>query len=246
MKASFLFQVWPYAAVALFAIGILIRYAFARKQADRVASDLAESWALFGHGRLLPFSLLMLLLGHLAGLLYPTKILLWNSVPFRLYALEVLAFGIGFSALVCWTFLMLRQLGRSGGSALRQVGDTVFLSLLFVSLLSGLLTAARYRWGSSWGVSTLTPYGLSLWRGKPAVALVAGMPFMVQVHVFSGFVALAALPFTRISSILIVAIRIGISLAAKPISAVTGRARRMLEMALRRHHPTTWIWPEED
>jgi nitrate reductase gamma subunit len=115
-----------------------------------------------------------------------------------------------------------------------------------VTLLSGLLTAIRYRWGSSWGVSTLTPYGLSLLRGKPAVALVAGMPFLVQVHVFSGFVALAALPFTRVCPLLIVVIRRGFSLAAKPISAVTAWARRMLEMALRKHHPAAWIWPEED
>lgn len=246
MKTSFLFQVWPYAAVALFAIGISVRYALARKQTDRLASDLAESWDLFGRGRILLISLMMLFLGHLAGLLYPHKILLWNSAPSRLYALEIFAFAIGVSALVGWAVLMWRQLGRSRGSVLRQMGDAVFLSLLFVSLLSGLLTAALYRWGSSWGVSTLTPYGLSLLRGKPAVALVAGMPFLVQVHVFSGFVALAALPFTRISPILVVVIRIGISLAAKPISAATGWARRMLEMVLRRHHPATWIWPEED
>jgi len=243
MKTSFLFQVWPYAAVALFAIGISIRYALARKQTDRLALDLAESWDLFG-SRLLPFSLVMLFLGHLAGLLYPTKILLWNSAPARLYALEGLAFAIGLSALAGWAVLMWRQLGQSDGSVLRQVGDAVFLSLLFVSLLSGLLTAILYRWASEWGVSTLTPYGLSLLRGKPAVALVTGMPFLVQVHVFSGFVALAAVPFTRICPIPIVIISRGISLAAKPISAVTGWARRMLDMVLQR--PAAWIWPEED
>jgi nitrate reductase gamma subunit len=246
LKTSFLFQVWPYAAVGLFAIGISIRYALARKQTNALALDLKESWDLFGGGKILPFSLVMLFLGHLAGLLYPHKILLWNSAPSRLYALEGLAFAIGLSALAGWAALMWRQLGRSGGSILRQAGDAVFLSLLFVTLLSGLLTAIQYRWGSSWGVSTLTPYGLSLLRGKPAVALVAGMPFMVQVHVFSGFVALAALPFTRVSPILIVAISRGISFAAKPISAATVWARRMLEVALRKHHPAAWIWPEED
>jgi nitrate reductase gamma subunit len=246
MRTSFLFQVWPYAAMALFAIGISIRCALAHKQADGLALDLKESWDLFGGGKILPFSLVMLLLGHLAGLLYPHKILLWNSAPSRLYALEGLAFAIGLSALAGWAALMWRQFGRSRGSVLRQVGDAVFLSLLFLSLLSGLLTAIRYRWGSSWGVSTLTPYGLSLLRGKPAVALVAGMPFLVQVHVFSGFVALAALPFTRVSPFLIVVISHGFTYAAKPISAAGTWARRMLEMVLRRHHPATWIWPEED
>jgi len=246
MKTSSLFQFWPYAAVGLFAIGISIRYALARKQTNALALDLTESWDLFGGGKILPFSLVMLLLGHLAGLLYPHKILLWNSAPSRLYALEGLAFAIGLAALAGWAALMWRQLGRSGGSILRQAGDAVFLSLLFVTLLSGLLTAIRYRWGSSWGVSTLTPYGLSLLRGKPAVALVAGMPFMVQVHVFSGFVALATRPFTRVSPILIAAISRGFNFAAQPISAATVRARRMLEMALRRHHPAAWIWPEED
>jgi nitrate reductase gamma subunit len=218
----------------------------ARKQADALALDLAEAWELYGGGRILPFSLLMLFLGHLAGLLIPHKILLWNSAPSRLYALETLAFAIGLSALAAWAALMWRQLWRSGGPILRQVGDAVFLSLLFVTLLSGLLTAVRYRWGSSWGVSTLTPYGLSLLRGKPAVAMIAGMPFLVQVHVFSGFVALAILPFTRVSPILIVALSRGLGFIARPISAGTAWARRLLEMGLRRHHPATWIWPEED
>jgi len=246
MKMSFLFQVWPYAALALFVIGIAIRYALARKQTGGHALDLVEARDLFGGRRILFFSLVMLFLGHLGGLLFPHKILLWNSVPSRLYALEGLAFVIGLAALAAWAGLMWRQLGRSRGSILRQVGDAVFLSLLFVTLLSGLLTAVRYRWGSSWGVLTLTPYGLSLLRGKPAVALVAGLPFLVQIHVFSGFVALAMLPFTRVAPILVVAIRRGGRFIAGPGSAVTRWARHRLELGLRKHHPATWIWPEED
>jgi nitrate reductase gamma subunit len=245
MKTSFLFQVWPYAALALFATGIFIRGGFARRQANEQPSDLAEAWDLFG-GRLLPFSLLMLFVGHLAGLLFPHKILLWNSASSRLYALEGLAFAIGLAALAGWAGLMWRQLGRSGGSILGQVVDAIFISLLFVTLMSGLLTAIRYRWGSSWGVLILTPYGLSLLRGKPAVALAAEMPFLVQVHVFSGFVALATLPFTRVAPILIVAISGGLGVIARPISAMTGWARRMLETVLRRYRPELWIWPEED
>ncbi|HEY6390886.1 MAG TPA: respiratory nitrate reductase subunit gamma [Bryobacteraceae bacterium] len=243
---TFLFQVWPYAAMALFAIGIAIRYVLARKKSAGCARDLDEARDLFGGRRILFFSLLMLFLGHLAGLLFPHKIILWNSVPSQLYALEGLAFLIGLSAFGAWARLMWQQLGKSHGSVLRQVGDAVFLSLLFITMLSGLLTAVFYRWGSSWGVLTLTPYGLSLLRGKPAVALVAGLPFLVQVHVFSGFVALAMLPFTRVAPILVVALRRGGGVIAKPISALTGWARRMLDSALRKHHPATWIWPEED
>ena len=246
MKTGFIFQIWPYAALALFGAGLAIRYAFSPRKTTTRALELAEASDLFGGGRLLQISLVMLFVGHLAGLLFPHKILLWNSVPSRLYTLEGLAFALGLSALAGWSGLMWRHLGRSGGSIPRQVADAVFLSLLFAAILSGLLTAILYRWGSSWGVLILTPYGLSLLRGDAAVRLAAEMPFLVQLHVFSGFVALAILPLTRMAPILVAAMVRGLDVITKPASVAVAWARRMVEAGLRRHDPAVWIWPEED
>src|SRR5207249_6521301 len=145
---------------------------------------IAAAWELFGGGRLWRFSLTLLVAGHFAGLLFPKVVLWWNQSPFRLYLLEGFAFALGLLALLGWIKLLWKHLAQSTGSFLSEVADTVFLALLLVGLLSGSLTALIYRWGSSWGVATLTPYILTVLRGKPLLGFAAEMPFQVQLHVF--------------------------------------------------------------
>ncbi|MBZ5667817.1 MAG: respiratory nitrate reductase subunit gamma [Acidobacteriia bacterium] len=246
MKTGFLFVLWPYLATAICLAGFGLRRAFARGGVVPDGSGKSEAGGVLYGGGPLRISLLLLLLGHLAGLVFPRGILLWNNDPTRLYTLEGLAFAIGLAALAGWAMTMRRHLGRYAGSLARQVSDGVFLSLLFVAILSGLLTAAIYRWGSSWGALTLTPYGLSLLRGDPAIGLAAEMPFLVQLHVFSSFAALAVLPFTRLAPTLIVGLGRWMTFIFRPISVSAERSWKALVPVLKRSDPSAWIWPEED
>ena len=245
MKNELLFQVWPYAAFVLFCVGLATRYVAGGKRRSGSISELREARSLF-RGRLWRFGFLALLLGHLAGLLFPDQILLWNSVTVKLYLLEGFAFASGLAALAGWVVLIWRQLAPSRGTVLSQSSDAIFLALLLVALLSGLVAAGRYRWASSWGVLTLTPYARSVLRGQPVTALAAGMPFLVQLHVVSALAALAALPFTRLALLLLARLRRGLGFVFKPVVAFTRLCRRTLEAWLQKHHPTLWIWPEED
>jgi len=120
------------------------------------------------------------------------------------------------------------------------------VSLLFTTLLSGSLTAILFRWGSSWGVITLTPYIMSLLRGRPAVELVAGLPFLVRLHVFSAFATLAALPATRLAPVLIVGLSRGLRLISAPVQVLAYSASKIVEVVARRLNPAIWIWPEDD
>jgi nitrate reductase gamma subunit len=132
--------------------------------------------------------------------------------------------------------------GQARGSLAADLGDSIFLAVLLIGLGTGLFTAALYRWASSWGAVTLTPYVTSLLRGDPMSALAAQMPFLVQLHVFSAFALLAALPFTRVAVFFIAAIEGAAGLLGRPIAA----ANRGAEGWLRKHNPAVWIWPEED
>jgi nitrate reductase gamma subunit len=242
MKLNFLFAAWPYIAVALLVIGIGVRYLLDRRNMEAVSAEMSEAWTLVGGNKWWRISALLLFLAHLAGLIFPRGILSWNVSPARLYLLEGVAFALGVVALASGAVLLWRHLGHSSRSAVTELSDTVFLTLLFVGILSGLLVAALYRWGSSWGAITLSPYIASLVRGNPTAGFAVQMPFLIRLHVFSAFAVLAVLPLTRTASFLVFALHRSFVVVGRPISAVV----RAGEAWLRKHNPAPWLWPEED
>jgi len=86
------------------------------------------------------------------------------------------------------------------------------------------------------------PYTMTLLSGSPETAYPAEMPFLVQLHVCSGFGALAAFPFTRLAPFLVVAFHRVFTLIGRPMAT----AGKLTEDFLRRHNPGTLIWPKED
>jgi nitrate reductase gamma subunit len=242
MKPNSLFAVWPYVGFALLVGIVVLRYLMVRPRIDVMAFRISEAKAVFAGGRLWRWGLGLLLVGHVIGLLFPRQILLWNSVPIKLYLLEGFFFVVGAMTLIGWASVMWRHLGRSGGSFFSEVADTILLGLICVGLFSGLLMAVMYRWGSSWGAAILSPYMLAVLRGKPTIALATQMPFLVQLHVFSSFAALVVLPFTRLAPFMVLALHRVLALAGRPIAAIFNG----LEAWLRKQNLAARIWPEED
>lgn len=242
MTSDLLFAIFPYVAVGILVVGIALRYLLYRKQPEALAAERAQAHSIFIKGRLWQASFLLLMGGHLLGIIAPRAILSWNTGRGRLYLLEGVAFVLGIGALVGWLALMWRSLKRHGGSVLAELSDTVLLALLFVGIVSGLLLAVLYRWGSSWGAMILTPYFISFLRGKPAAHFMLQMPFLVRLHVFSLFAAVAVLPATRLGTVVVSALQTTLSWAGKPATA-TGRA---MAAWLRKHNPAPLFWPEED
>src|SRR5256885_14259710 len=97
-----------------------------------VAADLAGAAAqrVLSPGSMLwRLGLALLFFGHLAGLLFPRWILLWNARPARLYLLESIAFVSGAAAILGWAAWALRHIARPVKSVAADLADTVFLSL---------------------------------------------------------------------------------------------------------------------
>jgi nitrate reductase gamma subunit len=235
------FVVWPYVGLAMLVAGTLLRYLLALRQPAVLAADLADAKSFFW-GKLWWSTVFALLAGHLAGLLFPQAILSWNTSPVRLYLLEGLTFAAGLGALISGAALVWRHLGKPTGSLLTELFDSVFLALLLVILVSGLLVAALYRWGSSWGVITLAPYAMSLLRGQPLPDLAAQMPFLVRLHVLATFSALAIVPLTRLATFPVVALHSCLVLLGRPVRA-GGNA---INTWLSKRNLNAWFWPEED
>ena len=72
--------------------------------------------------------------------------------------------------------------------------------------------------------------------------MAAQMPFLVQLHVFSSFAALAVLPFTRLSPFLVLALHRVLALGGRPVAATFD----VIEAWLRKQNLAARIWPEED
>src|SRR6266852_9371039 len=99
MKLNFLFAAWPYIALALLVIGIVVRYLLDRRNMEAVSTEMSEAWTLVGGNKWWRISVLLLFLAHLAGLLFPRAILSLNVSPGRLDLLDIVAFAIRVVAL---------------------------------------------------------------------------------------------------------------------------------------------------
>jgi nitrate reductase gamma subunit len=241
MESSSVFVIAPYLAFGVLAAGIVLRSLLALRQPNQLQTKLAEAKNTFA-GRIWWISMLALVAGHLAGLLFPRALMSWNANQTRLYLLEAAAGVVGVAAVLSSIVVILRHVGRPIKSLLTELFETVFLAFLFVGAVSGILVAIVHRWGSSWGVTILTPYAMSLLRGQPAPELAAQMPFLVRLHLLSAFAAIALVPFTRLATFPAEAISRCLVLAGTPIRAAGSAATAWVA----RHNPAAWFWPEED
>jgi nitrate reductase gamma subunit len=245
MTKDILFYWCPYAAVAVLAVGLGVRYMQLRNQL-KCATPRIAIWSELRSRRPLYYCLLLLAIGHLSELLFPRQIIAWNNSPLRLYSLEGILFVSGVSILIGVLSIIGRYLKHFSGSVVTQGADAMFLALLFVGVLSGLFTAAAYRWASSWTVVTLTPYVLSLVHATPKVAYVTEMPFQIRLHIVCAFGCMAVFPLTSIAPVFMIGFHRSGAFVVRPIAGMVQKSITRIEHQLRIRDPTPWLWPEEE
>jgi len=101
--------------------------------------------------------------------------------------------------------------------------DVAALTLVAVSMLSGVLMAVLYRWASSWAEVTLVPYLYSLAYLDPATSLVTRLPMLVKLHVASAFALVALAPCTSVGGRAAAAIAGALRAFASPARQTIGR-----------------------
>jgi len=241
---NFLLTVWPGISVACLLLGMAGRYALSREKVRKDWGEMSQWWKALSGSWLLQLSVGLLVVGHLAALVLPQVVVRWNANPARLYLLEGCAFAVGLASTFSTVVLIWRHLRAANESIVLEVFDTAFLGLLLVGLVSGIAIALTYRWGSSWAVITLTPYLTSLLRGTPATNYVLEMPALIRLHVFCAFSALAVIPLTRLSFVLIYATDTAIGLIGQLSLRPAIAMRDYAEVFLR--NLSSRLWPEED
>ncbi len=193
-----LFGILPYVALAIAIVGLVWRYKTNQFSYSSVSSQFLENRQLFWGSVPWHYGIIIILLGHLIGVLFPSGIMAFNGVPVRLYILEGTGLALGLLALVGLLVLLFRRGSNPRIRAVTSSMDLVLLLLLLVTIVTGIGTAIFYRWGSGWYVQTATPYLRSLFTFSLKIEYMASLPLLVKIHAVNAFVILAVFPFTRL------------------------------------------------
>ncbi|MBI4349947.1 MAG: respiratory nitrate reductase subunit gamma [Elusimicrobia bacterium] len=200
---TFLFAIFPYVALAVCAIESLRRYYAQPFTYSSLSSQFLENQYHFWGIVPFHFGLMAVLAGHLAAFFVPRTLLLWNSVPARLYLLEATGFIFALLALIGLTNLIVRRITEPALRVVTTPMDWVVLALLAGQISLGAYIALFRPWGSSWFAASLTPYLWSLLKLSPDLSYVATMPLTVKLHITGAFALAGLLPFTRLVHLLV-------------------------------------------
>lgn len=195
---TILFIIFPYISLALVIVVSIYRSIYRPFTFSSLSSQLIERKKLYWGSISFHYGIVVVLLGHLFALLLPQGLLLWNSVPIRLYLLELTSLALGIWAVAGLCILLWRRLSEKRVQAVTTPMDLVVLVLVLVSALSGILIATLYRFGTSWFTVIFTPYLLSLLVFQPQISLVSPLPWLIKLHVVNFFILLAVFPFSRL------------------------------------------------
>ncbi len=194
----------PYVAMTTFLLATIQRYRSQAFTYSSLSSQFLENKQHFWG--LVPFhyGILVVLAGHLAGLFIPRQLLWWNSVPVRLYVLEITGLVFALLTIIGLAAAMVRRRKTSKVRLVTTRSDWALFILLMVQIATGIGVAVFYPWGSSWFAASVSPYLWSLMSLSPEIGYVSAMPLLVKIHIVNAWIVIGFFPFTRLVHVLVI------------------------------------------
>ena len=199
-----LFAILPYVAMVLFLVGTIHRYRSQTFTYSSLSSQLLENKQHFWAVVPFHYGVITVIAGHAIALLLPRQLLLFNSVPLRLYILEVSALIFGLTTLVSLLAIVARRFTDPRVRVVTSRADWVLYAMLLTQVFSGVYVAVFYRWGSAWFAASAAPYLWSMLKLNPNIAVISAMPLAIKLHIVNAWLVIAFFPFTRLVHILVV------------------------------------------
>lgn len=198
MSNVFLWAVFPYIAVALSVTVGLYRYFNDRFSFSSQSSQLLENRLAFWGSTMWHYGIILILIPHVLGFLFPAA---WGALiadQTRLYIMEITGLALAVMATIGLAILIARRLTNARVKSVTSAMDWVLLAALGLQVVMGFWIAFFYRWGSEWYLHTSVPWLVSLVAFNPQIQYVTAMPLPVKVHMLNAFVIIALFPFTRL------------------------------------------------
>lgn len=201
---NILFVVLPYLAFVIFLLMTIQRYRRQTFTYSSLSSQFLENKHHFWGMVPFHYGVLVIIVGHIIGFLFPSSVLAWNAKPVRLYILEVTALIFGILTLVGFINVIVRRFRSARVAKVTSPADWLLYGILLFQFATGVHVALFSRWGSSWYASNAAPYLWSLVKFTPDVSYVSPLPWSVKLHIVSAFLLVALFPFTRLVHILVI------------------------------------------
>ncbi len=198
-----LWGVLPYVTVAVLLVGLWWRYRYDKFGWTTRSSQLYESRLLRIGSPLFHFGILVVLVGHVIGLVVPKSWTEAVGVSQHLYHVNAVVLGgiAGATTLTGVAILVYRRRTTGPVFMATTVNDKAMYLVLVLAILTGLAVTAL-----SAGIlgeehdyrETVGPWFRSVFRLQPDVELMAAAPLGFHLHTLIGMVLFVVWPFTRL------------------------------------------------
>jgi len=199
MLDELIFIALPYFAIVLAVVVTPYRYISNRLEWSTFSTQFIERNTLFWGSIPWHYGVVILLIGHLIGFLFPSTIQTILSNLSMLLTLESVALTLGLLALIGSFILLMR---RAISNLESSIVDYILLFLIFFQAVTGVYIAVFNRWGMEWYLHTAVPWLYSLITFSPNISYVSSLPLVFKLHVIGAFLILAFLPFTKLVHVL--------------------------------------------
>jgi nitrate reductase gamma subunit len=199
---TLLWVVVPYLSIVILIGGLIWRYRYDKFGWTTRSSQLYETTILRWGSPLFHFGVLMVLIGHIGGLLIPKT---WTeAVGISEHSYHLMAVFIGTVAGLCTLIGMgiliaRRRLTGPVFAATTRNDKTMYVVLAAVIVLGLLATVRANITGAGYDYrETISPWFRSLFYLSPDPQIMANVPLGFQIHILAAFALFAFWPFTRL------------------------------------------------
>ncbi len=199
---QFWWLIYPYLTLTVMIVGSVYRYAHNPMSWGSRSSELLEKrWLKWG-SQLFHWGILLVIIGHVMGLLVPLSAYQAMGISSKFYHENADILG-AIAGMMTWVGLVILLLRRFGNIRVRRnssLSDFVALVLLFIVVTTGnLVTIVRNNLVGPYEYrATVGPWVRGLFVLHPNVSLMAHVPLMFQIHIILAFLLFAVSPFTRL------------------------------------------------
>ena len=200
--AAFTWGVFPYICLTVMVVGTIYRYQSDQLSWGSKSSEMLEKKLLTTGSMLFHVGIFFVLGGHIAGLLVPMQVYTALGISPELYhtVAEVAGGLSGLMAFAGISILLYRRIANARVRRNSDASDYVSDGLLWIVILLGLAVTLGYStlYGPYEYRATVGPWIRSVLTLQPDVALMAGVPLILQVHIALAFLLFGISPFTRL------------------------------------------------